>query len=423
MAKEHHIPEAERLSDYEDLLVDAELEGSIVLPPSATSEEPPALPQRSQKRVSRMLDNVIIELQSLDGSTPAEEKAETLDPHEWYLSSEEDGSVSEYDDEEDSLVEFGPPSGSEVDTLHSRSSRSSSMNSDKDTVRAISYKPAGKPRIVDIRLRKPPAPKQASITSDMIPTVESLHNTYIPAPLRLASSASSLHRISMSSIESTVSEPSNRSSQLRRRESKQLSLPLRRVSRLSSSTSSLTTPTKRAFLSSEHLPQRQASAYIPSSTETTQTKTPPRPKTPKTPKTPKSPKTPKTPKTPISQAAALWMNGLGRTLSMAQRPPMPRLSIPYNAGASLPRMRTASRPGLAAVVEEEHAEDAESWNHRVRSATTPQTRHEWTARYPGLAKPSRVRPLASVKERSMSLGVRGIRRRKSVKGRSERYLG
>lgn len=244
---QHHLPESEVLSDYEDLLVDNDMDGEILSLPAAGNNIPPALPQRSQKRVSRLLDNVMVELQNLDGKMPVEEKSESLDPHEWYLSSEEDGSLSG-DEDLDSEVEFGPPSVSDGEALQSRSSRSSSLNSEKDiTVRTITFKPAGKPRIIDIPVRGSPVRKHPPITSfSSMPTGTNFSDLWepaeaaapswppaAPAPLRLSSSSTSLPRQIRSSTETAATEPSKRMNMIQRRASKVSSLSLRRTGRLS----------------------------------------------------------------------------------------------------------------------------------------------------------------------------------------------
>ena len=47
----------------------------------------PAVPQRSEKRVSQMLDNVMLQLKNLDGSTEKKIKGESVeaDPLDMYL--------------------------------------------------------------------------------------------------------------------------------------------------------------------------------------------------------------------------------------------------------------------------------------------------------------------------------------------------
>jgi hypothetical protein len=79
---------------------------------------------------------------------------------------------------------------------------------------------------------------------------------------------------------------------------------------------------------------------------------------------------------------------------------------------------------------EESGEEA-PWNHhRERSATTPQTRHEWQRSYAAVGRPGayvrpsylRSPPASTTNHRRMTLGVRGIKRRTSIKGRG-RYVG
>jgi hypothetical protein len=385
--KDHYLGDAEVLSDYEDLLVDGDMDDDIlILPLLHAGRTPPPLPPRSQKRVSRLLGNVMIELKSLDGS-PVEKRA-SPDPHEWYLSSEEDGSLSgDNDDDLESLVELGPPS-SEPGALPPRSS---SLDSQTSPVRAISFRPAGKPRIIDIRVRSRPARKQSLASYNGLPAGSSFSDLWEPVP---APGPPALPPRGPASMKSTATEPVPRSSQPSRREARSGSLSLRKTSRLSFSTSPFTTVSAHPFPNSDHYPQGETNEFsLEDSSANWHQLLKPLP-------SPPPPQTPKTPKTPSSHHT--------RALSKSHRPAIHRISHSHSHS----HHRVASRPGLAAVAEEHHA-DVPAWNHLRRSATSPQTRHEWPVARPW--HPS------SAKDQSMRPGVKGIQRRKGVKGRSERH--
>jgi hypothetical protein len=124
----------EDFEEYDqDECVDSDMEGSIIhrgRPKKLV--KPPALPQRSEKRASRLLENVMLELQNLGGSTQKEGDKISIvqesDPHELYLSSEEDASLS--DDYDDSLTDFEEGTSSEVpEATRASSSRASSRKS------------------------------------------------------------------------------------------------------------------------------------------------------------------------------------------------------------------------------------------------------------------------------------------------------
>lgn len=110
------------------------------------------------------------------------------------------------------------------------------------------------------------------------------------------------------------------------------------------------------------------------------------------------------------------------------QPQQPTQPTPPTKSAPGPprRIRTATRPSLAIVAEE--SDESEAFSSRERAATTPQTRHEWEERCAQVGRPMtappylRGQPAVVVKDRSLSVGVKGIRRRKSIKGR-DRYLG
>ncbi|KAF7868487.1 hypothetical protein EAF04_005018 [Stromatinia cepivora] len=106
----------------------------------------PTIPRRSSKRVSTMLNNVVSELKCMDEfeatkQVVEEPQSEISDPHELYLSSEEDASLSDTD----TLLDFEAAPFSEYS-----GSRSSSRASAQDTARVISFTLVSKPRVIEI---------------------------------------------------------------------------------------------------------------------------------------------------------------------------------------------------------------------------------------------------------------------------------
>jgi hypothetical protein len=197
--------EKDKDSGYEDFeesdqdeCVDSYMEGSIVR--RARLEQPvktPALPQRSDKRASRLLENVMLELQSLDGSKQKEEDKMSLvqesDPHELYLSSEEDASFS--DDNDDSISDFEEDMNLEdAEAARASSSRASSRKSQEDTARIVSFISVGKPQIVDIYVPNTSPTTAGKRLSQNLETVNSCdtaptsppqRSTRRPPPLKL----------------------------------------------------------------------------------------------------------------------------------------------------------------------------------------------------------------------------------------------
>jgi hypothetical protein len=189
----------EDFEEYDqDECVDSDMEGSIIhrgRPKKLV--KPPALPQRSEKRASRLLENVMLELQNLGGSTQKEGDKISIvqesDPHELYLSSEEDASLS--DDYDDSLTDFEEGTSSEVpEATRASSSRASSRKSQEDTARVVSIISVGKPQIVNIYVPNTSpstADKRLSLNLENLtsfnttPTPSPPRSTRRPTPLKL----------------------------------------------------------------------------------------------------------------------------------------------------------------------------------------------------------------------------------------------
>jgi len=405
--QDHESIKQERDSGYEDFeevddeFVDSDMEGSILHRPRPKKTlKAPALPQRSDKRASKILENVMFELKSLDGSTPskeAEQKLRVSDPHELYLSSEEDASLSDEYSDTESLVDFSPVD--EAEAQSAPSSRGSSRRSQEDTARLVSFTSVGKPQLVEIFVTTPV--KRQSIVIDSDHQVSSLPKAHRPAPLKLYPSA--LRRLSISSTRSfstsyiSGTHPNQSTPSL-------TTLPPRKSSKLASNISSLVTSTKHAFLNSDPFPANEANEIVTPAESETNT-------------------TPSTPKTPVSMAASAWKTGLSRTLSKARKPSLPKLSLAYTTGV------VPTRKGLGISVdgdEVDRLEELDPWKQRQRAATTPQAPNEIPVRYEDIMK-NVIRapppaPYSPTKERKLSLGMRGLSRRKSIRGK-DRYLG
>jgi hypothetical protein len=138
----------------------------------------------------------MLELQSLDGSEQKEDKmaiVQESDPHELYLSSEEDASFS--DDYDNSISDFEEDMSLEdAEAARACSSRASSRKSQEDTARIVSFISVGKPQIVDIYVPNTSPSTAAKRLSQNLETVNSCDtaptsspqkSTRRPPPLKL----------------------------------------------------------------------------------------------------------------------------------------------------------------------------------------------------------------------------------------------
>jgi hypothetical protein len=100
----------------DDECVDSDMEGSILHQAmSSKVVRAPAVPARSQKRASKLLQELMMDLEEMNMSKEVEmekKAAAEEDPHELYLSSEEEGSLS--DDCSESLLDFEPTEEGEL---------------------------------------------------------------------------------------------------------------------------------------------------------------------------------------------------------------------------------------------------------------------------------------------------------------------
>ena len=419
--------ETDRDSGYEDFTayyndedecVDSDMEGSILnrpRPKKPVKTAPPALPQRSEKRASRILETLMVELKSLDGSTPKESEKQTIlpenDPHELYLSSEEDASLSDDYDDSDSLVDFEPSDDTEEATRAS-SSRASSRKSQEDTARVVSFIVVGKPVIIDIFQASPERSRRHSMNLDSLTSITAAPSppaktTRRPTPLKLYPNP--LRRMSISSITSSHYTTASSTPQASNASMTNLSSmchstsyipPPRKTSRLASLVT--TTKSNFQFLSSDPFASPQES---------------------------KESEKEETPKTPTSAAAAAWKKNFSKTLNMARKPSMPKINLAYTAGVVKPRPSN-SNSKIDLVQPAPERESIESTSKVVeepkaiqRSQTmpmppTPSTPGGGPVRYEDIMR-NVIRappvPMTSPKEKR-GFGL-GLVRRKSTKGK------
>lgn len=350
-------------SGYEDFeeyngsddVLDSDMEGSILnrgRPKKAARA--PVLPQRSEKRASKVLDSVMQDLKSLEENAVREEADRISlvhsDPHELYLSSEEDASLS--DDYEGSLMEFEDSEGEVEEVRGRQASRASRRKSQEDTARVVSLIVVGKPQIVNIFNSSPTTSLPTSRHSMNLDTLTSFKTKPVSSPSKLTRRPAPLalypasRRVSISSTTSYIPHNSNSLSAapIQQQNSSMTSFgkfsshnatsstvhPVRKSSRLgfnnlttlvtnhaskafNSQTASNPASSTHLFLNSDPFAQKyqEATHNLPHSPN----------------------EIPLTPKTPNSLAA--WKKGLSRTFSKATRKQsMNKLSQIYQTHAA-----------------------------------------------------------------------------------------
>lgn len=325
----------------EESCLDSDMEGSILHRPRPKKVvKTPVLPQRNERRTSKILDNVVLELQSMDGSkskdTDSTSRMQEEDPLEQYLSSEEDASLSDDYEDTESLMDFEGDNSADEDKPES-ASRPASRKSQEITATVVSFMLVGKPHIVEITISSthtsPITPsdetKEVSLnfsTSTAITQAPSPAPSQMrpalrrPAPLNLQTPTH--QRIGSSSSMSSYIPPSSKPAAL----SVLTSHPQRKSSRLAS----LVTSTK-ATLSS--LSASSAHSFLDSDPfARTNSNTQP----PLTPITHTAPVTPSTP-----SSISPWKKSIARSLAKARKPSLQKLNGMYNAGLSANESRNS----------------------------------------------------------------------------------
>jgi hypothetical protein len=321
----------------EDECLDSDMEGSTLR--RSRPNQPtraPTLPQRSEKRTSK-LDNIMLELKSLDGSQQKDlDKTSVVqesDPHELYLSSEEDASLS--DDYDDSLLDLNLDAmDNEMVGEERESSLRTPSRGSQDTARVVSMTFV-KPQIITIvstsnsttnsptkaRSSVDLEEKRPSTTSPFSSPDPSKQEEQQPSPIKRR--PKSIHRMSISSIASLAYSSSSSNAPTAQSPTQ---LPPRKSSRLAALTSLVTgkpSPTSHAFLNTDPFPTQQPEQLEPEA---------------------------ETPKTPVSALKKGLTRGLAR-----RNPSMQRLSEVYAAQntsrASLSLRESTDSPGLGPVKE------------------------------------------------------------------------
>jgi hypothetical protein len=401
--------EEQQDSGYEDFDLDEEpedsdMEGSFMHRPRPKKPaKPPAIPQRSDKRASKILENAFLELKSLDGTVSAKKDVEQQsivtsshqsDPHELYLSSEEDASLSDDCEDTESLVDFAA-SPTEDGEDSKPSSRASSRKSQEDTARVVSFTIVKKSEIIQIRI--PPTTSSQNRHSTNLETLTSQltksESSYVARrrPTLLKLYPSSTPRLSISSGSTSLTQHSNHSL---------TSLPPRKSSKLSN-LSSLMTTAKNSFLASDPF----ATQY---------------------PQKEEDEETPVTPKTPTSIATAAWKKTLSRGIGRARKPSMPKLSLAYTAGVVSHRdSKLAMELAAEEIREYDREKEARASVERLQTMPLQAGAGEEKVRYEDIIKRAgevikAPQPSSPVKDRKMSMSW-GLARKKSVKGRGDRY--
>jgi hypothetical protein len=353
---------------------DSDMEGSIIHRGRPKKPvKPPVVPQRSEKRASKLLENVMLELQNLDGSRQKEEDKISIlhesDPHELYLSSEEDASFSDDYDDSPTDIEEGT-SSEDAKATRASSSRASSRKSQEDTARVVSFTSVGKPQIIEINVPNT-SPSTAnkritlnleSLTSFHTPTSTPQKSTRRPTPLRLYPA---LRRMSISSVTSLYS-PTHSSTTGDAYAASTTNLSLmssntntsltpRKSSRLASNLTSLVTNTKNSF----HSASQSAHTFLNSDPFATPTSTISTSYIPSSKNTNNNnvgeEREEQTPKTPTRWGSSF--------LSKARKSSLPKISLAYTAGVVRPRENSeasASKLSLSIPASESEKEKATS---------------------------------------------------------------
>ncbi|CZT50827.1 uncharacterized protein RSE6_11887 [Rhynchosporium secalis] len=345
----------------QDGYLDRNMEGSILHRPRPRKVvKAPVLPQRSEKRISMILDKAMLEMQNIGGSQTGEDDVSRLDqedPHQLYLSSEEDASLSDDYDDSDSLLDFEEIYSGEEN--EGSAARPSSRRSKEITAKAVSFMVV-KPQIIEIHIPSShtvtitPAEATRDLLDDASPTrttkaaplpTSTRSTMRRPPPLNLTDARPMSMATTSSYISSYNTPPPSSNSSMMNLSTTGFN-PTRKTSRLAS----LVTSTK-ASLSGR---SSSLSATSLSSTHSFLDSDPfaQSANSPNPPLTPTHPSAPSTPKTPSSQSSA-WKKSLSKTLSKANRKPsLHQINASYNSSLSssnTQRTSTSSSISISAL--------------------------------------------------------------------------
>ncbi|KAH8805939.1 hypothetical protein F5884DRAFT_465791 [Xylogone sp. PMI_703] len=268
----------------------------------------PGLALGSEKRVSVLLEGVMMDLQNID--VPGNEESEVAkrlsmvsmasNPHDMYLSSEEDASESA-DEDDGSLLEFDG-NGEPVSPAMSRRSQEA-------TARVVSITLVTKPQIVEISTHSNHSCRGHSAQSSIDSTTQRLDPVVSRRRSNRSSSLSISRRYSIAStISSLISSqaPTSASAHPPRKSSKLAGLP------------SLTRQTQPMLANDPFSAPDPADRSYP----------------PLIPEWDRSFDAPERAQTSLSRPTSAWKRGV-KTLSRARYPSMPKMNLAYKTGATI----------------------------------------------------------------------------------------
>jgi len=295
-------------------------------------------PPGSDKRVSALIESVMMDLQNMDRSESKESQVAeqqsmiSQDPHEMYLSSEEDASESA-DEYEGSLLEFDQ-NGEPISPIPSRQSQEA-------TARVVSITLMQKPQIVEIIHHSNQSCRNHSTQSSIDSTNQPLDTIVVSRRRSNRSSSISIsRRYSIASTISSFISPQPTLSAVH---------PPRKSSRLAN-LPSLLTKQSQSFRNNDiySAPASNESNYPP--LEPVQWDTPI-----------------ETPKTPSSRPTSAWK----RTLSRARYPSMPKMNLAYMASGAMPGDLRAAKAAALEEKEEMIKEYGSAQAHASPTAPLP----------------------------------------------------
>lgn len=294
----------------------------------------PVVPAKAHLRASRILENLTIQLKDMDKTVKYEVEHKVVakdaeDPHESYLSSEEDGSESA-----DESVEGSSASYVEIDAgRRSSSSGSPSRYSSEDTARSIAFVFVGKPHLVDIVSASPVATSASA-------SIRSRSSSLRPRAIRAGSySATPCIPAHRPSVANTASLSSRSNASLKSRTN--------HLSTLSQLTTTMDHPPRTTSIPQSAASQNEPSnGYLASEASQMQWSSPSSPETPHSAATAISTSTSaSTLYTEDSRPSSAWRSGLGRVYGARKRPSITSLSSVFKeavAGRPTPKRQQST---------------------------------------------------------------------------------
>ncbi|RFU33466.1 hypothetical protein B7463_g2880, partial [Scytalidium lignicola] len=280
--------------------------------------QPPALAPGAEKRVSMLLEGVMMDLQNMDVPENKESQitgrqSMASDPHEMYLSSEEDASESA-DEYEGSFLEFDGNGGPV--------SPASSRKSQEATARVVSITLVTKPQIVEITTHSNQSCRTHSSQNSIDSTLQPLDTVASRRRSNRSSSISGSRRYSLASTISSFISPQPTAS---------ITHPPRKSSKLANLPSLITKQTYPALNNDPFsAPEILERGY---------------------PLVPEWDTPIESPKTSLSRPTSAWKRSV-KTLSRARYPSMPKMNLAYIASGAMPGDLRAARAAAKEEKEE-----------------------------------------------------------------------